>query len=101
MECDIRQPAGWNFVRSEVPAITTVSLSGGTAGVSYSQAISFTGATVPVVWSVISGSLPAGISLNSSTGVISGTPTIRGTSTFTMQIADAYNITDSRAFSIT
>src|SRR3989337_465966 len=64
MECDIRQPAGWNFVRSEVPAITTVSLSGGTAGVSYSQAISFTGATVPVVWSVISGSLPAGISLD-------------------------------------
>ena len=86
---------------NEVPVITTASLSGGIAGVSYSQAISFTGATVPVVWSVISGTLPAGLTLNSATGAISGTPTIRGTSNFTVQIADAYNITDSRPFSIT
>src|SRR3990170_1791472 len=80
-----------NIQINEVPAITTASLGGGTAGASYSQAISYTGATVPVVCSVISGTLPAGLTLNSGTGVISGTPTIRGTSNFNVQIADAYN----------
>lgn len=38
-----------------------------------------------VTWSVVSGALPAGLGLNSSTGVLSGTPTTPGTSSFTLQ----------------
>ena len=63
--------------------ITTTSLPSGTVGSSYtaSLAANISGA----VWSVSSGSLPAGLTLNSSTGNISGTPTASGTSTFTVR----------------
>ncbi|MBR4196447.1 MAG: putative Ig domain-containing protein [Synergistaceae bacterium] len=63
--------------------ITTTSLPSGTLNTAYSAtlAASITGAN----WSVISGTLPAGLSLNSSTGVISGTPITAGTSTFTVR----------------
>ena len=63
------------------PAITTSSLPNGTAGVAYNQTLAATGAT-PITWSIESGSLPAGLSLNGTAGTISGTPTAAGTSTF-------------------
>ncbi len=68
-------------------AITTTSLTGGSLHHAYSATLQYTGGTVPVTWSVASGSLPAGLSL-SSAGVISGTPTAGGNSTFTVQLAD-------------
>ena len=43
-------------------------------------------------YSVSAGSLPAGISLNTSTGSISGTPTVTGTSTFTISVKDSINV---------
>ena len=43
-------------------------------------------------YSVSDGSLPAGISLNTSTGSISGTPTVTGTSTFTISVKDSINV---------
>lgn len=55
------------------PTIFTPSpLSAGNAGVPYSQAFTATGGTTPYSWSVISGSLPPGLSM-SSAGVLSGT----------------------------
>ena len=48
-----------------------------------------TGGVAPYTWSISSGSLPAGLSLNSSTGTISGTPTTAGLSSFTIQVADS------------
>ena len=71
------------------PAITTTSLPDAVWGVSYSQSIAATGTSL--TWSVVSGSLPAGLSLNSSTGLLSGTPTAVGKSTFTIQVEDSYN----------
>ena len=71
-------------------ALTVTSLSPpvGTVGVSYSTTLAATGGVAPYTWSVTSGNLPAGLSL-SSAGVISGTPTASGVSTFTVQVADS------------
>lgn len=68
----------------EIPVITTTLLSYGIVNLSYSATLNASG-TTPITWSVISGILPAGLSLNSSTGVISGIPTATGTSKFTVQ----------------
>ena len=77
--------------------INTTTLPGGVVGVPYSQALSATGGTTPYTWSIASGgSLPAGLTLNTSTGVISGTPTATGTDVpFTVQLADSSSPTQS------
>ena len=69
----------------ETVTITKTSLSGGTAGTYYSDTL--TADKSGVTWSVSSGSLPAGLSLNASTGVIAGTPSTAGTYTFTVKAA--------------
>src|SRR6185436_6346822 len=78
-------------------AITTSSLPGGTVGTVYSQAAVATGGTTPYTWSVSTGSLPAGLSLNTSTGSITGTPSAIGTSNFTLRVADAGTQTATQA----
>ena len=67
----------------------------------YSQTLAATGGKTPYTWGILSGTLPAGLSLNSGTGVISGTPTTAGTSNFTIQVTDTNGATSSRALSIT
>lgn len=56
------------------PTITTSALSPITRGASFSQTLAATG-DAPITWSVQAGSLPAGLSLNGSTGALTGTPT--------------------------
>lgn len=56
------------------PTITTTDLPNGTVDTAYSQTLIADG-TAPIKWSVTGGSLPDGLSLNESTGEISGTPT--------------------------
>lgn len=80
--------------------ITTTSLAGGTQGVAYSRSVAATGGTAPYTWSISAGSLPAGLSLNTSSGLISGTPTGTGTSNFTVRCADSGTQTDTQALSI-
>jgi phospholipase C len=53
-------------------SVTTTTLPGGTLGTAYSQSLAATGGVQPYTWAVSSGSLPAGLTLNSSTGLISG-----------------------------
>ena len=88
-----------NGTVNHAPTITTDSLPNGTEGTSYSQTLTATG-TAPITWSVTSGSLPTGLTLNESTGLISGTPTTAGTSTFTVKAANDYG-SDSKSLSIT
>ena len=88
---------GGEGVVNHAPTITTVSLPNGTEGTSYSQTLTATG-TTPITWSVTSGSLPTGLSLNGNT--ISGTPTTAGTSTFTVKAENDYG-NDSTQFTLT
>lgn len=74
-----------------VPAITTSTLPNGTKDVSYSQTLTATGST-PITWSLYSGILPAGLTLNTTTGEISGMPTTEGTSTFTVKAENSAGI---------
>ena len=80
------------------PAITTDSLANGTVGTAYSATLAATG-TAPITWSVTTGTLPAGLSL-STAGVISGTPTTAGTSTFSVQAQNTIG-SDTKSLSIT
>ena len=82
-------------------ALSTTTLPAGTVGSNYNQALAATGGTPPYTWSIISGSLPAGLSLNAATGVISGTPTTVGTSNFSVQVRDNVGTTTSKALTLT
>ena len=80
------------------PTITTASLSNGTAEAAYSTTLLADG-TAPITWSVTGGSLPEGLNLDASTGVISGTPTAEGGSAFIVEAANDYGF-DSREFTL-
>ncbi len=69
-------------------SITTTSLKLASVNVPYQVAIKADGGSQPYTWSVVSGSLPDGLTLDPSFGVIYGTPKAKGTSNFTVQVAD-------------
>jgi hypothetical protein len=74
------------------PTITTTSLPDATLNASYSAPITATGGVPPLKWTLASGTLPAGLSLGSSTTDtvnITGTATTAGASTFTVTVTDA------------
>ena len=82
---------------------TGASLPSAVVGTQYTQALAAANGTPPYVnWTVSSGSLPAGISLNSSTGVLSGTPSAIETANFTVQVRDSNSQqqTAQKAFSL-
>jgi hypothetical protein len=70
-------------------AVTTASLPNGVKGDAYAKTLGAVGGTPPYyLWHVTSGSLPAGLSLNELTGVISGTPTRVQTVTIKVKVAN-------------
>ncbi|MDR7306949.1 uncharacterized protein YhjY with autotransporter beta-barrel domain [Rhodoferax saidenbachensis] len=72
----------------------------GSAGTAYT--ITTTGTNGPITsYSVVSGSLPAGLTLNTSTGVVSGTPTTSGVSTVTLGAVNSGGVTGSLAVTFT
>ncbi len=72
----------------------------GTAGAAYSQTFTQTGGSGAITWSNPGGGLPGGLTLNTSTGVLSGTPTAQGTFNFTMRATDVNQCTGERAYSL-
>src|SRR5436309_3567323 len=88
-------------VSTSIPPLelTTSQLPGGTVGSSYSTTLSASGGTPPYSWSVSSGTLPTGLSLSSS-GALSGTPTVAGSFPFTVAVKDAASASASASLSI-
>ena len=83
------------------PIIATRSpLPSGTVGSVYNQTLTASGGATPYTWTVISGSLPLGLSL-SSAGVISGTPSMAGTSSFSVQVTGSNSLSSTATFSLT
>ncbi|MGE3855053.1 MAG: Ig domain-containing protein, partial [Planctomycetota bacterium] len=78
------------------------ALAAGVQNIAYGPVnISASGGKPLLVYSIVSGSLPAGLSINSNSGAISGTPTATGTSNFTVRASDANAVFADRAYSIT
>ena len=70
---------------------TTASLPTGVLGNTYSTTLAASGGAGAYTWAVTGGnaSLPPGLTLNTATGVISGTPTATGQTTFTVTVTDS------------
>ena len=82
-----------------LPSITTSSplgllIVGTPSGITLAAA----GGTLPYTWSVSSGSLPAGLSLDSATGAINGNPSAAGTYAFAATVTEANKLTASKSF---
>ncbi|MFH1748635.1 MAG: Ig domain-containing protein [Planctomycetota bacterium] len=82
--------------------IATAALADGQVGVDYSERLSAIDGAAPYTWAVVAGVLPEGLRLNTSTGVIGGTPEEALTATFTIEVTDADTpaSTDSKEFTL-
>ncbi|MBW3497589.1 putative Ig domain-containing protein [Janthinobacterium sp. NKUCC08_JDC] len=76
-------------VASATVSLTPVSLTNPTAEAAYSTTLTATGGTAPYTFSVSSGNLPAGLNLNASTGVLSGTTNVAGSFPFSIKVTDS------------
>ncbi|HEX9002641.1 MAG TPA: putative Ig domain-containing protein, partial [Blastocatellia bacterium] len=87
------------------PTITVIpsnpALTAGTVGTAYSQTFTQTGGAGTITWSNPGGGLPGGLTLNSSTGALTGTPTTAATFTFTITATDTNNCTGERQYMLT
>ena len=81
------------------PSITTDTLPNGKVGEAYSHTLTADG-TTPITWSVSGSALPEGLTLNETTGEISGTPTAEGTAKFTVKAENSAG-SDTKELSIT
>ena len=88
------------FINGSLTILTPSLLPAGHVGVFYSLPLTAVGGTPPYSFSLIGGTLPAGLSLSGS-GVISGTPLVNTSTTFTVGVADANFGSASQSFSLT
>jgi hypothetical protein len=71
-----------------------------TIGSAYSSSAAASGGTAPYVYALASGTLPAGLSLNTSTGAVTGTPTSGTSQTFTISATDANACTGTQSYTL-
>jgi hypothetical protein len=71
-------------------SITTAGLPNGEIGVLY-NAVTFAvaGGTAPYTWSISAGTIPTNLVFDVVAGTLTGTPTVGGSYTFTVQVSDS------------
>jgi uncharacterized protein YhjY with autotransporter beta-barrel domain len=79
---------------------TQTTLPDAVLGTVYRQTLVASGGTAPYQYAVATGSLPAGVTLDPSTGVLSGTPTAAGSNSFTILATDAHGVTGSLTYTV-
>ncbi len=79
---------------------STLSLPGAAPGNNYSQTVNARGGTPPYLFTVNSGALPPGLSLDPNSGAISGTPTASGSYTFAILLTDHGSQQAQQSFTI-
>jgi parallel beta-helix repeat protein len=77
------------FVTQNSLIISTTSLPDWDKGIPFSESLTATGGVTPYIWSLKNGTLPVGLTLDKSSGLISGTPTTAKTYNFTVQVTDS------------
>jgi hypothetical protein len=93
----------YSFTTQTLPLNVTTQNGGlppGSVGVAYSTSLVAAGGTPQYSWQIATGSLPAGLNLDLSTGVISGTPTSAGNYTFTIKVTDNTNDNTLKEFTM-
>lgn len=80
--------------------IDTTLLSAATVGQAYAATLTAQGGSVPYNWSIGTGSLPSGLTLDPVTGVVSGVPTTSGNASFSVHVVDALGTAADQALSI-
>jgi hypothetical protein len=86
---------------SQPPTLNGPSTLAAVTGTPLSATFTATGGTPPYTWQLPTGALPPGVSLNPSTGAITGTPAAAGTYTVMVQVTDSASKTAQKSLTIT
>jgi hypothetical protein len=81
-------------------SVATTTLGPGIRGTPFSQQLIAGGGTPPYHWGLASGPLPASLSLDEGTGLVSGTPSVTGTFVITVSVSDAASGTSLKALQL-
>ena len=87
-------------INCQTITVTNPGVNTGTVDAPFSQTFTKTGILGTVTWSE-TGALPAGITLNSATGVLSGTPTVKGTFPITVTATDTNGCSGNSSYTLT
>ena len=90
----------YTVIGCNVVTVNPTTIANGFSGVSYSQTFSQTGAAGTLTWSISAGSLPPGLTQNTSTGAITGIPTTVGTFDFTVRVTGFNGCFGERAYTV-